>query len=472
MSEPIAKRLRNRDCEAVQSTSTVEPTSNQTDDETLKKIPELDQSNSMYGLTDECLLDIFQHLTIGSLYQMANVCKRFRQIAGQVFARRHQEFTLKGNWTNSLLRRALCKFGHVITSIDASEAYFREQMDTNAIAKYCPTKLEKLTLRHATIDCAAFKPLFVRMKELVLDGCDFVGDKHNLFTDCKNLEFLYFDSNEESCEFVAQKYPKLSALSFDPNFSSFGTFFKLLALVPQITDLQIMTMPQDIYISYVVQIVKNLERLAIEPGMMSSTPEIQTKQVFLQLAKLKQLKKLSLNAGWETYAKLVKPLADAFAKGNVALDSLHLTDFKIDSKDIKAICNLKTLEDISLDTIGNATSADLMSLFELPLLTNLILHFGHRSTAAAAISADTLTKMIQSAKQIGELALVGVRNMKIGPKEYDALLKATVESRNVGTKLTIQIVGGNKTNSFNVPTNIQQTNIERLKIVYVDDDDD
>lgn len=232
-----------------------------------------------------------------------------------------------------------------------------------------------------------------------------------------------------------------------------------------------MTMPSDIYISNVVHIVKNLEELAITPGMMSSTPEIQTKQAFLQLAKLKQLKKLTLYAGWETYAESVAPLANAFAKCNIALDSLHLSEFKISSKEIKAICNLKTLEDLSLSEVGRVTKPDLLALSELPLLTNLILYFGHRSTVEAALSVDTLTEMIQKAKKITGIGLVGVRNMKIGPNEYEALLKAT-ESRNVRTKLTVHIVGCKKTTSFNASENIQQKNIEQLKIVYDCDDDD
>lgn len=462
MSEP-AKRLRNHNGQPAPHLSMI---SNQTGEKLLQK----NQSSSLYGLSDECLQEIFERLTVGSLCQMANVCKRFRQIAEKAFAHKHKEFTLKGKWTNSLLRRALSKFGNVITSIDASEAYFEDEMDTDSIAKYCPSKLEKLTLQRAKINCAAFKPLFVRMKELVLDSCDFVGDKMNLFTGCTSLEYLYFDSNEDSCEFVAQKYPKLFGLSFDPNYSSFYPFFKLLPLVPQIKQLRILTMPDDIYISSVVQSTKSLELLTIEPGMMSSTPEIQTKQVFLQLAELKQLKKLQLYAGWETYAKLVAPLMDAFTKRKVALDELNLREFKIGSKEIKAICNLKTLEELSLHTIGNVTNADLLSLSELPLLTDLVLHFGHRSTAAS-LSVDTLIKMVQSAKQMSGIALVGVRKLKIDQKEYEILLKAA-ESRNVGTKLTIQIVGCKKTTGFNVPENIQRKNIDRLKIVYDADDDD
>lgn len=472
--EPIAKRLRNGNkpnathaaiqSGRIESRSTIASSSNENHGQ--------QQLHSLLRLNDECLRKLFVHLDVETLCEMANVCKRFRKIAEQIFAQEHKEFVIKGfDCKISTLRRVLCKFGHLMTSIDAFEAHFATHtFDAAPIAKYCPTNLEKLSLQNAKIDCALFKPLFSRLKELNVNACDFNGNATDLFKSCSKLENMYFESNEHSCNFVAQKYPKLARLIFDSNFCSATAFYALLPLNPQLKQLHIMTMADDTYISYAVEYTKNLERLKIQPGFMSSTPEIQTRKVFLQLAKLKKLKKLSLDAGYETYGKLLAPLIDAFVKGKVALDELDVGDFVIGSKEIKSITKLNTLEVLWLDTVEGATVQDLVSLTtNLPQLKNLRLYFRYRSSAP--MTFDGLMKMVKAAKQLEYLILVGIRNLKIKQKEFAALLKA-VQSRGAEKRLLIQIIGCKSTTSFTVPETIQQACAKELKFVYAEDQDE
>ncbi|XP_055304390.1 uncharacterized protein LOC129569531 [Sitodiplosis mosellana] len=483
--EPISKRLRRRkdatEPETLKS-STTSATKSPTKSST-KSSPSPEEaltqenvSDSLLCLTDNCLQKLFERLDIESLCQMANVCKRFRPISERAFSERHKKFVFEGrSCKNSVFRRVLCKFGHLITSIDASEAHFApgEKLDVNAIAKYCTNNLEKLIVSDTTIDCGVVKPLFSRLKHLDLTMCDFTGNKIDLFKNCPNLEVFGFQANfgdsepldyHRSIGFVVQKYPKLESLAFDSSFIAVDACFRLLALNPQIKTLEITAPPEDIYIQRVVQYAKNVEVLAIQPGFWSNTAEIQTRKEFLQLGQLKKLKKLYLSASDEPYSKLAAPLSDAFAKNNVPIECLSLREFTIGSKEIKSILKLKAMKFLSLDEVGNVTDADLVPLNkELPLLENLQLYFGTK--AKTPITADGLTKMVKDGKHLEYLGLVDIKNLKIDKKAFDDLLKAA-QSRGNEKTLTIEIIGNKKTTSFNVPEDVQRDGGKHLKIEY------
>lgn len=435
-------------------------------------------SNSMQCLTDECLQKLFEHLDVESLCQMADVCKRFRPITERAFSKCHKEFVFKGRpCKNSVFRRVLCKFGCLISSIDASEAHFaaREKLDANAIVKCCGNSLEKLILQKTTIDSDVMKPLFAQLKYLDLAECEFTGSKNALFTNCPNLEFFGFEADlygpdpldfdsDRSIGFVVKKFPKLKSVYFDCSYTAFRSFFDLLALNPQVTTLDIIAPAQDIYIEAVVAYTKNVEELAIHPGFMSTTPEIQTRKVFLELSKLRKLQRLYIEAGAEIYEKLAAPLMDAFAMNNVPINHLNLCEFAIGSKAIKSIIKLKTMKLMSLNEVGNVTDVDLVPMFtELPLLENVQLHFG--VNAKTPITLDGLSKMVRHGKHLTYLALVGIKNLKIDQKAFDGLLKAA-QSRGSEKKLKIDIVGNKKTTTFDVPEDVQRAGNKHLKVSY------
>lgn len=102
----------------------------------------------------------------------------------------------------------------------------------------------------------------------------------------------------------------------------------------------------------------------------------------------------------------------------------------------------------------------------LPLLVELQLYFGYG--IEKVVTVDGLVEMIQNAKHLGFLALVGVRNLRIDQAVFEKLLNV-VQIEN--EELTINIIGCKTTTSFNVPENIQKANAKRLVIEYEEDDD-
>lgn len=200
--------------------------------------------------------------------------------------------------------------------------------------------------------------------------------------------------------------------------------------------------------------------------MMAKRPQCQTEEGLVNLAKLKHLKCLTMDVGYEEYAELIGPLADAFAKANVQLEKLDLSDVFVTPKDIKSINKLKTLKYLVLDQVKNVKEADLIPLTSnLPLLVQLQLYFGY--AIVKAFTVDGLVKMIQSAKHLGFLALMGVRNLHIDQAAFTKLLEVVQIQQE---KLTIHIVGCQTTTSLNVPENIRRANAKRLVITYEKDD--
>lgn len=452
-SEPTSKRLRQAKNDAESS-----------------ELIHSQRKDSLMYLNDHCLQKLFENLDIDGLCQMANVCKRFRQVAQQVFDEHHKEFELENTFKQSTFRRVLSQFGSQITGIDALEVYGADRIDPEAIAKYCGPKLESLYLNGAKINCDVMTPLFGRLKNLVLEMCEMVGNAKSLFANCTQLETLHFNT-VDSCGFIVRAYPKLNRLTFDCGFMLlYPTFLDLLELNPQLKHLHLMAQPEDLFIENIVQLGRNLESLKIRQGLMASTPEITTRRGFLKLSKLKKLKQLALDACDEMYAKLLGPLMDAFVKAGVALEHLDVRDFEITSKVIKSIQQMTSMKQLFLNQIGKgATEADLLGLTtKLPLLSNLQFYF--RSDKRTPLTASGLAKMVQAGKHLEYLALVGVQNMKIDRKIFEHLLKI-VNDRDAEKKLIIDISGCPSTCGLNVPQDLLQANYKHLEMRYEGQDD-
>lgn len=77
----------------------------------------VETENSLLQLDDNILISICEFLDAESLYQMTNVCKRFRPITESVFVKYHRELKME-HYNKATLRRILIKFSHLITSIE------------------------------------------------------------------------------------------------------------------------------------------------------------------------------------------------------------------------------------------------------------------------------------------------------------------------------------------------------------------
>ncbi|KAJ6649533.1 hypothetical protein Bhyg_04769 [Pseudolycoriella hygida] len=109
---------------------------------------------TVLGLNDDCLLSIFNYLSLMDLATTSEVCERFKLIADDVFSRRykHIEFPKMGaefSYNHHILKH----FGHKITSSSFSQNEFhlslsKKQMSCifEWLGKYCTETLEKFSI--------------------------------------------------------------------------------------------------------------------------------------------------------------------------------------------------------------------------------------------------------------------------------------------------------------------------------------
>lgn len=299
--------------------------------------------------------------------------------------------------------------------------------------------------------------------------CDFVGNPKSLFDVCWNLEYLYFDPGDkgDDFDFLVREYPKLKGLTLDCNPPMNNVIYSMLESNPKLRKLTLLAIVDDNLISYVVETTKHLEQLAIRPGGMFKEPEEQTKRGLIQLAKLKKLTNLTLDASYEAYAELIGPLADALtkAKTRAPMEKLDLRGVYIDSKDIQSICKMTTLKRLLLNEMRNVTETDLISL-TANLLSLVELQIYLVYGVEKVMTVDGLVQMIKNTKNLEFLDLIGIRNLRIDQAAFEKMLHALQNERK---KLTMQIIGCKTTTSVNVPENIRKDNDKRLVIVHTED---
>lgn len=409
-------------------------------------------------LDDDCLLKVFEHLELKEFCSMADVCKRLRTITATAFHVKFQQLDFFEQ-NQLLFRRVMRKFGHLITSLNISKSILAPN-DVNAIKKY-GRNLDQLSMAMVKIDCDAFKPIFARLKCLCLENFTFIGNQSQLYSVCTELRELHIDASKYF-DMPKCSFPKLNSLRFDCRYTwKRQHLWELLRLNPQIGRLHILALADDEVIENVVQYAKNVEELLIAPATTCKQPNRQTRQGLVNLANLKSLKKLSLEATNNDYSESVDVLADAFSNKKMAIEYLCFESFDIARLDLDNILKLKTLRHLVLGSFEEIIDKELILITkELPLLEKLRIDI--EFSDLAVITTAGLIDMISFGKRLSYLGINGVRYIDIDQNTF----KALVNVRENGGFLKIAIIGCPKTTYFNVQQQVQFKNRFRLQIDY------
>lgn len=381
---------------------------------------------SIEDLNDDCLWVIFKFLNIETLCDLADVCKRFQEIASFIFHRYHANIKFSSvNYQTSLFRRILCKFGHLIKAIEANQYI---EIDIDAITKYCNANLQHLQLSNVTIDCNSMGSLFGYLKCLYLSDCQFNGNVEKLFGNCLLLEKVYFSTDKKMCDFfMVQKFPKLKEFTLNCPSIEYCTFSQFLAENSQLLKFNVNVWPVDRCDSDIIEPTQNLEISSIHLRCM-----------------------------------------DTFANANFQIER----STQIDSLVVQNILQLKTITKLDLDFTGRISESDLISLVsELPLLTEF--QYGNSSLFKCTdlpwitLTADCLVKLVERGLRLEYVCLVAVERLHIDQNVFRSLLSA-MQSGESKRKLNIAILGHTLATSFNVPQCMIQLNREQLEIWFND----
>lgn len=192
----------------------------------------------LLNINDDCLLEIFKHLTFPELADISSICTRFQTIARKSFSLRLKSDPVCINvaprdlsYDRYLKRRRqigafLRNFGDILTNVKVNfwhtHTYTAKLCNTfvyNMMVKYCIGTLQRLELRN----CEYLQPdkiidsraLFRHVKELILFksqaiiGC-FLHDAKQL-TRLKLQLFHFSDVNQ----ILSNNYPRLQTLTLN-----------------------------------------------------------------------------------------------------------------------------------------------------------------------------------------------------------------------------------------------------------------
>lgn len=354
--EPLVKRQRFQIAVSNSPLSANNSCSNDSHDE--------DQIEASLSLNYDCWWKIIHFCDIKTLCQLANVCKEFRTMAEDFFRRNPIKFEPSG-YNRTSFRRVLCKFGHLIKSLDMHDNWGpMNAIDAGDINKYCPN-LEHFRLRHMTISCDSSEPIFKRLKTLQINSCPLVGQIKELLKHCWELEdLLVTDGNIRD---ILYCFPKLKTLTFKNYRVETSSFYTFLKLNPNLKQLHgIFTLNNECILA-IVQNVPNLEVLKLSYAFNMSKQDLTTEGL-LKLANLKKLRRLKLT-GFANKCSLMEFMA-AFSSANVPIEKLTLGVFRIGQ--VRNISNLKTIHTLKLRWVSCYDEDHLISLLnQLPQLEKL-----------------------------------------------------------------------------------------------------
>lgn len=183
---------------------------------------------NLVDLPDDCLIQIFQNLTVAELSSVASTCNRFKTIARDVFPSVHKSNCLEID-INSVARRRqassiLQNFGDLVTTVKVifyhkNHPNFYNISVYNLMLKYCTGTLNKLELNNCKIlqpgKIADATALFRNTKELVVYNSPAIDS--SFLSAAPELTRLSLNGflPTRAVTFLANQYPQLEALTLN-----------------------------------------------------------------------------------------------------------------------------------------------------------------------------------------------------------------------------------------------------------------
>lgn len=175
----------------------------------------------LLDVNDDCLVEIFENLTIEELAAVASTCTRFQTIARDVFSLHHKSNSVE-LYVNSIAERRqtsaiLRNFGDLIARLEIISSHMKDSTFTlNMMSKYCTGVLEKLKLsnfyhiqQNQIVDA---KPLFRNVHHLILYASS--GISGSFLSEAKKLNRLELNElySTNILHIVSNNYPQLRSL--------------------------------------------------------------------------------------------------------------------------------------------------------------------------------------------------------------------------------------------------------------------
>lgn len=316
--------------------------------------PYVSNATKFYDLNDDCLLEIFQRVSVLDLCALRFTCKRFNTLSEYFFKMVYKtlnfsNWNIKGEYsllTEDEMRTILTTFGGQMDSITVNADSFEPESKVvlQVINEHCGAKrlhffkMVKFVLDEQMIeDCDR---LWSQIDQLTIDKCYLDDDVLNfLLRKCSSLtqlEMVRQMNADGRC--LMQEFPQLEGFSlrandsFDPlcmtTFLQKNTQLRSLSLIG-------CSFIDDEIFEIIADNLVNLEALYIRVGAVTSQFETNVEN----LLRLQHLRKLEFNCGLRPIVPFIHGLAMTNRIEQLGISSAELTP-ELSS----ALCNLKNVQ--------------------------------------------------------------------------------------------------------------------------------
>lgn len=428
--------------------------------------------NSIYKLNDDCLRDIFWHLSLKELGIVADVCVRFRRLAKELFASKFKN-VLDANIFREYadFEPVLRNFGPTIQSIalEQKNGHTTNRCDVlTLIYQFC-AGLKNLKLTGFTFPdhLNTFHLLFDQLEQLTINNCHFPRAKFNLkciLSRCTKLRMLDIERYVCGNSFEPSQLsplPQLRHVRFYrcgfsdlemSNFISSQKVLKKLSIVRCFSGKEAFKTIHEIG-----EKMKELEALEFDEDQNH-----QIMKFFMNAIGISDepflLKVLKFNCSMCSITPLLKVLVEK----NAPIEYLKLKRSELNSDEINCIKKMRQIKVLDIfDSVLVGMDMEELAI-SLPNLQEL--HLTKARSTAERMSNITIVqvkKMLILAKRLSCLRLILMDGVNINMKDYDEIL-AILQKRQDHIKLVIMIADNN--GHVDVPESILSQNRHLLNI--------
>lgn len=374
-------------------------------------------------LNDDCLIEIFNNLSIVDLCAVGATCIRFNQITQAVFARDHRSIDFgqakqEKHKSSKLIcdrltlhetRNLLLHFGHVINQIHVDSSAFKTKnlhRIFDLIVRHCPNlnvlSINDVYLKNSTI--MRCRTLFNGLSELKTRECHMRNGHKQIFKNCGNLSKLEVKSeysmDGSSLRMSFENLRSASLISIC--CITADDLYRFIELNTKLKNLVIINCAYiyDEIFEKIGVLLPELESLSISIDDFTNLA-----QNLNHLLSLNSLKELKLNCSLYSIATFVHKLAE---KG--VIEVLHISGGVLDEHLVDALCACKSLKSLKLGSMPSMHDRFLKKLAEnLPNLTEFHL------TECQTMTVDGIVKFVDKAAKLKTLNIV---NSTIAINEY------------------------------------------------------
>lgn len=437
----------------------------------IRKHQNLDQDSAdiLNMLNDDCIVEIFEFLSLCDLCNVAEVCKQFRENAQKTFQLHHTTFKTDELTTADnaglfrtdmiMVEKLFRNFGFFIQELEVNGRFLKNNTEQETImfmaTKYCTSVLFKtLTLDHIYMDVEMrwlfpLLGIFGCLPKLELHSCRLNKDFGKFLSVCY-IPTIQVCLTRGSTEWLNHKFCYLRSIILIDIWLPESTKNEFVKLNGHIQTLAIheSNLSSEIF-KDVADHMPNLEEFYF---YSKYARDRKTRKNVLKLAKLKSLKKLTLNCS----SFSVKNLIDELSKEATPLTELNICFGTFDMELLEKMHNLKSpLTSLQLSRVHMKNVSLIDVVKKLPELHQLDIDI-------KGIFVNDIIKMLPFAEKLSKLLIESVRsNIQIDIDAFQSILMI-VKGRRKATKLSIHISSENPL--VFVPKHLLRENVYWIQI--------